>query len=151
MAGVETVDKRQNGPHARGFRSKAVPAQQRIEPDQFTTPQRQPFDFCTKQGRIATLQPVSDQQYHRPLPQNATRPVTIEPMQRCGNLGAPLPVRGLASHRLQRVIHIFEMQRTADVGQLCAKGKPMHSAPSHYSEPKPTHAENASSCAHNTT
>ena len=78
MTGAQTVNMGQHGADARGLWRKAFPAQKRVEPDKTTTRQMQTFHLAREGAAVVAVQPIGDEQDHRPLPQDTARPVTVE-------------------------------------------------------------------------
>ena len=70
MAGPDRIDMRQHREDALRARRKAIPAQQRVQPDDTSGRQVKPLHLICEAFRVATLQSVADEDYHGALPHN---------------------------------------------------------------------------------
>ena len=73
-------------------RLEAVVTKKRIEPDQPATGFVKAAHLKPQISIIIPVQPVGDQQHHRPLTKDAARPFTVEALQRIGNTRTARPV-----------------------------------------------------------
>ena len=126
MHGPEIIHMGQHGTNALGFRLKARKTQQRVEPDQPRAGLPEPFGGLRQPRRTFAVQPISDQQHHRPLAQNAPRPKLVEQAKAFANPRAARPIGDDVGHHLEREFRITMTQLPRHIGQARAEQEAMH-------------------------